>query len=67
VREFWPVLEKLGKSDKLIAFDVVEVVPAYDPSELTAMTAKAIVAELLAARATIVHNMKPPLLKTEVN
>ena len=67
VREFWPVLEKLGKSDKLVAFDVVEVVPAYDPSELTAMTAKAIVAELLAARATIVHNIKPPLLKTEVS
>lgn len=63
VREFWPVLEKLGKNAKLIAFDVVEVVPAYDPSELTATTAAGIIAELLAARATIVDNIKPPPLK----
>jgi len=63
VREMWPVLEKLGKNDKLVAFDVVEVAPSYDPSHLTAMTAGAIIQELLAARATIVDNIKPPPLK----
>lgn len=63
VRELWSVLPKLGLSDKLVAFDVVEVVPQYDPSGLTAMTAAAIIAELLAARATIVDNINPPSLE----
>jgi len=52
LRELWLVLPKLGANDKLKAFDVVEVVPRYDPSELTALTAAGIVVELLAAKAT---------------
>jgi len=62
-RELWSVLPKFGFNDKLVAFDVVEVVPAYDRSEMTAMTAKSICIELLAARATIVDKIKPPPVK----
>jgi len=42
-------------------------VPQYDPSGLTAMTAAAIIAELLAARATIVDNINPPPLKKRLS
>jgi agmatinase len=51
VRELWTMLAKLGAHKKLIGFDVVEVSPNYDHSELTAMTAAGIIVELLAARA----------------
>ena len=51
VRELWSVLPKLGSNEKLKGFDVVEVSPHYDQSELTAMTAAGIIVELLAARA----------------
>jgi len=52
VRELWSVLPKLGSNEKLKGFDVVEVSPHYDQSELTAMTAAGIIVELLAARAS---------------
>ena len=52
LRELWLVLPKLGANERLRAFDVVEVVPRYDPSELTAMTAAGITVELLAAKAS---------------
>lgn len=55
VRELWSVLPKLGLNDKLTAFDVAEVNPLYDAGEITASTAAAIVAELLAARASIMR------------
>ncbi len=49
VRELWSVLPKLGSNKKLKGFDIVEVSPHYDQSELTAMTAAGIIVELLAA------------------
>jgi agmatinase len=52
VRELWSMLPKLGSNEKLVGFDVVEVSPHYDHSELTAMTAAGIIVELLAARAS---------------
>ncbi len=52
VRELWSILPQLGSNEKLKGFDVVEVSPRYDQSELTAMTAAGIIVELLAARAS---------------
>jgi len=56
VRELWSMLPKIGSNENLIAFDVVEVSPRIDNSELTAMTAAGIIVELLAARASIITN-----------
>ncbi len=52
-REFWSVIPKLAANEKLKAFDVVELVPYFDQSKLTAVTAVAIIVEMLAARASI--------------
>jgi len=52
VRELWSMLPEIGSHKKLVGFDVVEVSPHYDHSELTAMTAAGIIVELLAARAS---------------
>lgn len=54
-RELISVLPKFGLSDKLRAFDVVEIAPQYDPSGVTAMTATYFIVELLATKATTVR------------
>lgn len=54
-RELISVLPKFGLNDKLIAFDVVEIAPQYDPSGVTAMTATYFIVELLATKATLQH------------
>ena len=55
VRELWQALPKLGGSESLVGFDVVELVPNYDPSNITAITAAAIIVELLAFKAAVVQ------------
>jgi len=53
-REMIQILPIFGSNDRLRAFDVAEIAPAYDPYGVTAITAGAFIVELLAARAAAV-------------
>ena len=46
-RQLWYCLQMIAREFKVVGFDVVEVCPTYDPSEITAITAARIVTEFL--------------------
>jgi agmatinase len=46
-RQLWHCLQMIAREFKVIGFDVVEVCPTYDPSEITAITAARIITEFL--------------------
>ncbi len=49
-QELRECLELLVSRHNLVAFDLVEVAPAYDPSEITALVAAQLIIDVLAAR-----------------
>lgn len=46
-RQLWHCLSMIAREFKVLGFDVVEVCPTYDPSEITAITAARIITEFL--------------------